>query len=621
MSDRVGTEQRPGPLTVELAAWALVGLLAATLRLFQLGWRPLSESEAVQALAAYEFTHGTTALAPAGTNPALFVGNVLGFTLLGASDMMARWLPALAGVILVLLPYGLRHRLGRGGALAASLLLAISPSVVYFSRSLDSAIVVSVCGLALAVGLINYLDSRRAAGLYLAATAAGLGLCAGPSFFSLLLVFSTFALVLYLADRLVERGAGWASVVAAWSNLREQQGLTVRAGVILAATFGLTATALVLHPAGLGNAADLIAAWVQGFLPEKGGQRFFYSLLLLLRYELPILFLGLLEAGWTVYAHWSARRPAGRIAPPTGWGWGSSPRSTFPFTAFLIYWAVAATLIVLVAGHRPAGNMLLVVVPLALLGGQGMERAGRWISRRGLWLEAGAIAAVAMVLLAFLYLQLASYSLIDDAPSVSFANLTLPASSTYLVLASVVLVLLLGLAALAWVWRGTDALLAGAWLATVLLLGLIGIKALWALNFNHSSAPRELVAPHATRTEVRTFVEELEALSLAEAGDAHTLPVAVDRNTGPAVAWYLRQFDQRVPMSVLSIPPGTAAAVTLALEEPAIGETYRGQGFPLRSHWQPWGLRGQDLVRWLLYTSGDQPAIDQEVVLWVAGAP
>ena len=49
-----------------------VGLLAAVLRFFQLGLRPLSEAEAVQALAAFRFTEGAASAAPAGTIPALF---------------------------------------------------------------------------------------------------------------------------------------------------------------------------------------------------------------------------------------------------------------------------------------------------------------------------------------------------------------------------------------------------------------------------------------------------------------------------------------------------------------------------------------------------------------------
>jgi hypothetical protein len=118
--------------------------------------------------------------------------------------------------------------------------------------------------------------------------------------------------------------------------------------------------------------------------------------------------------------------------------------------------------------------------------------------------------------------------------------------------------------------------------------------------------------------DVHQFVDRLEALSLQESGDAHTLPFTVDAATGPVVAWYLREFGKQSIVEDLSTQPPTVAAVTLAAQDLPIGETFRGQGFPLRAHWSPWGLWGQKLVRWLLFTEGSQPVIDQEVVLWVA---
>jgi hypothetical protein len=75
-----------------------------------------------------------------------------------------------------------------------------------------------------------------------------------------------------------------------------------------------------------------------------------------------------------------------------------------------------------------------------------------------------------------------------------------------------------------------------------------------------------------------------------------------------------------VVVESLSTPPDTVAAVTLARQELPIGEAYRGQGFPLRAHWLPWGLWGQRLVRWLLFTDANLPTVDQEVVLWVASS-
>ncbi len=602
----VNDESKSSIVTVERAAYLAVALLSAGLRWFQLGLRPLGEQEAVQALAAFRFTQGGVQAAPAGTVPLLFTGNVVGFGLFGAGDITARWLPALAGLVLALLPYWLRHRLGRGGALAAALLLALSPSAIHFSRALDGAVVVAACGLALAVGLINYIDTRRQGSLYLAAAALGLGLCAGPGMLTLVLIFAVFAPLLYLAERLLDRETGWSSLLVAWWAARGDKGLLPRTGAVLAATFGLVATALVLHPAGVGHAADLIGAWVTGFLPEPGGNPAIYPLLLLLRYEPLILFLGLVEIGRAVWP--------GRL----GQKWAARPGSSFPHHAFLAFWAVVATLVILIAGHRPAGNILLVVVPLALLAGQGMERAWRWLARRAVWSEVGLVAAVALALLVFFYLQVVAYSQVSSASTVSVGSLSLFASTTYLLLASVALLLLVALGTAAWFWRGVGALVGGGWLVVLVALGLFGLKAAWGLNFAHAADPRELMLVQATAPDVRVLVERLEALSLDQAGDAHTLPITIAAETGPVVAWYLREFGQQTVVESLSAPPETVATVTLAAQDLPIGETFRGRGFPLRVHWLPWGLWGQDLVRWLLFTDGTLPVVDQEVVLWVA---
>ncbi len=594
--------------TVERAAYVAIGLLAAVLRLYRLGLRPLNEAEATQALAAYRFVRGAIEAAPGGTIPALFTGNVAGFTLLGAGDAVARWLPALAGLVLVLLPYFLRHRLGRGGALAASLLLALSPSAVFFSRSLDGAILVAASGLALAVGLIQYLDTRRPAWLYLAAGALGFGLCAGPAIFGLLLIFLAFGLLLFVAEKLLDRETGWSSLRVGWWALRAEPGdeggpgLPTKLAAVLGGTFGLVAMTFALHPAGVGLAADTVAAWAQGFLPETGGAPAVYPLLLLLRYEPLLLLLGLVAMGRRA---WAARR--GQPEP-------QQAGSAFPHAAFLAFWALAATLLAVVAGH----NVLLGVVPLALLAGQSVERAWQWLDRRARWPEVGLVAAAALVLVVFLYLQVATYGLADNTTTISFLGLTLYASSTYLILAGLALSLIVGLGIVAWAWRGPGVVLGGAWLALLLVLGLYGVRQMWGANVARAADPRELLVAQTTSPQVRTLVAELEQLSVNESGAFHTLPVTVEAATGPVIAWYLREFEQQVVVEELPAPPQTVAALTLAHQDLPIGETYRGQGFALRVRWAPWGLWGRKLSRWLLFGEGDQPIVDRQVVLWVA---
>src|SRR3990170_3670262 len=117
-------------LTVERALWGGVLLLAATLRFWDLGGLPLQVGEAARALTSWRMVQGQGAGAVEG--PLLIYGNALIFLIFGASDASARVLPALAGTVMIGLPSLLREQIGRRGALLAALLLAISPTVLYF---------------------------------------------------------------------------------------------------------------------------------------------------------------------------------------------------------------------------------------------------------------------------------------------------------------------------------------------------------------------------------------------------------------------------------------------------------------------------------------------------------
>lgn len=271
---------------------------------------------------------------------------------------------------------------------------------------------------------------------------------------------------------------------------------------------------------------------------------------------------------------------------------------------------------------------MLLVVPLALLAGQGIERAWRWVSRHELWPSAALFAAVALGLLAFFYLQLGFFSHASPTEAVRIADLTLYTLSTHLILVSVSVLLLIALGAAVWIWRGPEMVIAGGWLAVLVALGLLQFQAMWGLNFFRASDPRELMIPEATAPGVHELAVQLEALSLDKAGARHTLPVTMDKATGPVVAWYLREFKDQAVVEGLSQPPDTLAAVTLFMEDPPIGETFRGQGFPLRTRWRfpgpqhgEWTQWGQAVSSWLLFTEGDQPTVEREVVLWVGNEP
>ena len=97
-------------LTTERVAYGAVAGLALFLR-FSLGLQPLSPMEAAQALPAWQAAQGN-AYQLSGISPLLFGLQRFLFMPPAGSDTVARWWPALAGRLAVLLFYALRDRLG-----------------------------------------------------------------------------------------------------------------------------------------------------------------------------------------------------------------------------------------------------------------------------------------------------------------------------------------------------------------------------------------------------------------------------------------------------------------------------------------------------------------------------
>ncbi len=143
----------------ERVAWLLLGVLALALRLVALGARPPHHDEAVHAHFAQQLlATGSYRYDPTYHGPLLFYVTAPLFALFGESVATARLYPALAGAALALLPICLRRRLGAGPALWTGFVLAISPSLLYYSRFARNDVPVA---LFTAVALVLLARLRR----------------------------------------------------------------------------------------------------------------------------------------------------------------------------------------------------------------------------------------------------------------------------------------------------------------------------------------------------------------------------------------------------------------------------------------------------------------------------
>ncbi len=165
-------------VTPEQWLWFGILLLAAVLRFWGLGDRPLHHDESMHAYFSLQFAEnpGGYAYNPLLHGPFQFHAEGLVFAIiLGAqaifvhgavgnpwiNDTTARFLPVLFGIGIVALPFWLRRELGRTGALVASFLLAVSPTFVYFSRFLREDIYFNFFMFAMVVSAIRFAHSRN----------------------------------------------------------------------------------------------------------------------------------------------------------------------------------------------------------------------------------------------------------------------------------------------------------------------------------------------------------------------------------------------------------------------------------------------------------------------------
>ena len=119
----------------EKLAWAALLAFALLVRVWGLGDRPPHHDEAVHAhFADVLITQHAYRYDPTYHGPLLFYTMGALFLALGESLSVARLYPALAGVALAALPLVLRRRIGARAAWWSGLLLAASPSFVYYSR-------------------------------------------------------------------------------------------------------------------------------------------------------------------------------------------------------------------------------------------------------------------------------------------------------------------------------------------------------------------------------------------------------------------------------------------------------------------------------------------------------
>lgn len=143
---------------------ALVTSVAAFLRFFDLGVKPFHHDEGVNGFFLTSlFRNGTYSYDPANYHgPTLYYISLFFSKIFGLTTISVRMSVAVFGVLTVILVFYLRPFIGKIGALAAGLLIALSPGMVYISRYFIHEIFFIFLALTLVLSVLLFIRNKEA---------------------------------------------------------------------------------------------------------------------------------------------------------------------------------------------------------------------------------------------------------------------------------------------------------------------------------------------------------------------------------------------------------------------------------------------------------------------------
>ncbi len=204
-----GFLSRSVTLNWEVILFIVILLLAIFTRFYMLGDRVMSHDESLHTRYSWNlYEEGNFQHTPLMHGPILFHFTALSYALFGDSDFSARIYTSVLSVLLVMSPLLFRRWLGRWGTILASLMLLISPLILYYGRYIRHDTPSILSALVMIWAMMMYVggppnQQRRAHWLYIIAAAMIWNLGSKETAFIYIAIVGIF-LVIYFAARLLQ---------------------------------------------------------------------------------------------------------------------------------------------------------------------------------------------------------------------------------------------------------------------------------------------------------------------------------------------------------------------------------------------------------------------------------
>jgi len=586
------TLQTPERRLISLAqAMAILACaLALAVRFLNLGAAPLSDAEArwaLQSLALANSSHSSGQLI-IGPQPAYIILTSWLFQIFGATNFLARFWPALAGWLLILLPFLFQRQLSRPVALIAAFGLALDPGLVTVSRQAGSPMMALAFSL-LALGAWN---TRKH---WLAGVLAGLALLSGPAVVQGALGFGVawFAYRLVsdnskpaLADLDIDGGEASQPVTtgAAPRSARDPKMREMIVAMVL--TILVVGTSFFHYPQGLAAWTQSLATYLEGWTNPSGTNPFTLIAALGIFQPLALIFAIICILRWLVRQNDGSENIQNMI-------W------------VLAFWLFASLIFTLFYPARQVADLVWVLVPLWGLAAIELSH----------FLPAGKpnIVSLLQAILVFILAALFWNTLISTS-QLAPAEGTSPVTIRLILLLGIVLLgsLTTVLIGLGWNWETSRNGL--VWGITLTCL-VYSISIMWGAALLRPNQPGELWGAPPGTGQVDLLVSTIEEMSNRQTGLPQFIKIqsTVDN---PALRWALRTFPETHFVS--NLPGEDMPAVLITNQDqtsPALTASYRGQDFTWRV-WPGWTSALPDnFIDWLTFR--EAPVINEQIILWV----
>jgi 4-amino-4-deoxy-L-arabinose transferase-like glycosyltransferase len=548
-------------ITAEVVLWPILIGLALALRLASLDRLPLTVSESARAFSAWLVSEGNVPAGWPGDMSAALTSYL--FRIFGSGETVARIVPAVSGSALVVSFWLAGRYVGRGVALLACALIALSPLAVYTSRSAFGLALGGFLSMVMVLSLLAYLEQRRQLPVLILAGAFGLALASDP-----IATSTAIALATFVAVEAAWRGKG--AVSDAIATFRSTPDHWFPAVIALAA-------ALLAGVAQFGTDIDRftlpgLRQWADMFALPRDDLPWHYQLSVLFGYEWP-LFLAGAAACLVVAYRWFRRSQV----PPL-------------VQRLLLVWATVALIVVAFATRRDSGQLLLLLLPLSLLAATLIEellsRVDWDVLKR--WWPA---VVLALALTAYALLQLSRWA--------REGSLISEGDKALLILA------LIGAAAIVaggFYYLGRNGLALALPFAAALAVPFL-IHSSLSLAFSDGA---EFAADPRLTSRIEPF--RAEALRLA---DDRAASVTLDPQLSDALGWPLRNSGV-----LIGDPPAGSLFVTPADREAPSGLEPLAGPWQVAEGWVPDDLDPLPAWRWFAYRRpyGNLSTVDVEIL-------